>query len=216
MKSFGGMVLMAACFAMAGPAGSACAATASAHGAAAHRAQATFAGGCFWSMETAFEGLPGVSSVVSGYTGGTRNNPSYEEVSSGLTGHVEAVQITYDPSKISYPQLLDLFWHNVDPTDANGQFCDQGNEYRSEIFYGDSTEKRLAEASKRAIETSPHRFKDPIVTRIVAASRFWPAEEYHQNFYRKESEHYQRYRVGCRHDDRLIALWGKPGRQAPH
>jgi peptide-methionine (S)-S-oxide reductase len=175
-------------------------------------ARATFAGGCFWCMETAFEGLPGVRSVISGYTGGFKKAPTYEEVSSGVTGHAESVQITYDPGRISYAQLLDVFWHNVDPTQAGGQFCDHGNQYRSAIFYADSTEQRLAEASKRAIETTPHRFKEPIVTQIVAASRFWPAEEYHQDFYRKDPIRYQSYRLGCGRDQRLVELWGKPGR----
>ena len=175
-------------------------------------AHATFAGGCFWCMETAFEGLPGVRSVISGYTGGFKKDPTYEEVSSGVTGHAESVQITYNPRQISYGQLLDVFWHNVDPTQAGGQFCDHGSHYRSAIFYGDSTEKRMAEVSKHAIESTPHRFKEPIVTQIVAASRFWPAEEYHQDFYRKDPVRDQSYRLGCGRDLRLTRLWGKPGR----
>lgn len=174
---------------------------------------ATFAGGCFWCEETAFEGLPGVRSVISGYTGGTKLDPTYEEVSSGGTGHAESVQITYDPGVVSYAELLDIFWHNVDPTQANGQFCDHGTQYRSAIFYRDSTQKRLAEESKRRLETTPQRFKGKIVTQIVAATRFWPAEEYHQDFYRKDPERYQSYRKGCGRDRRLTELWGKPGRQ---
>jgi peptide-methionine (S)-S-oxide reductase len=174
--------------------------------------KATFAGGCFWCVETAFEGLPGVTSVISGYTDGAKQNPTYEEVSAGRTGHAESVQITYDPRRIGYAALLDIFWHNVDPTQANGQFCDHGTQYRSGIFYHDTTQKRLAEASKRRLETTPQRFKGPIVTRIVAATRFWPAEEYHQDFYRKDPERYRSYREGCGRDRRLKELWGQPGR----
>jgi len=175
--------------------------------------KAIFAGGCFWCEETAFEGLPGVQSVLSGYTGGTKLNPTYEEVSAGGTGHAESVQITYDPKQITYAQLLDIFWHNTDPTQVGGQFCDIGNQYRSAIFYVDSTQKRLAEESKRRIETTPHRFKAKIVTQIVAATKFYPAEEYHQDFYRKDPERYQSYRLGCGRDRRLTELWGQPGRQ---
>jgi peptide-methionine (S)-S-oxide reductase len=175
--------------------------------------KATFAGGCFWCVETAFEGLPGVVSVISGYTDGQKLNPTYEEVSSGSTGHCESVQITYDPKRIMYAQLLDLFWHNIDPTQANGQFCDHGTQYRSGIFYHDATQKRLAEESKKALETAPRRFKGAFVTEIAAATRFWPAEEYHQDFYRKDPERYHSYRTGCGRDQRLTQLWGKPGRQ---
>ena len=176
-------------------------------------AKAIFAGGCFWCEETAFEGLPGVQSVISGYTGGTKLNPTYEEVSAGGTGHAESVEITFDPKKISYSELLDLFWHNVDPTQSNGQFCDIGNQYRSAIFYLDAGQKQLAEESKRKIETAPQRFKGRIVTQIVAATKFYPAEEYHQDFYRKDPERYQSYRQGCGRDRRLTQLWGQPGRQ---
>jgi peptide-methionine (S)-S-oxide reductase len=175
--------------------------------------KAIFAGGCFWCEETAFEGLPGVQSVISGYTGGFKKNPTYEEVSSGTTGHAESVEVTFDPRQITYAQLLDLFWHNVDPTQANGQFCDHGTQYRSAIFYRDSTQKRLAEESKRRIEATPHHFTEPIVTQIVAASVFYPAEEYHQDFYKKDPVQYQSYRMGCGRDRRLTELWGKPGRQ---
>ncbi len=175
-------------------------------------ARATFAGGCFWCMETAFEGLPGVKAVVSGYTGGARQDPTYEEVSAGGTGHAESVQITYDPRQITYAGLLDLFWHNIDPTQSGGQFCDHGTQYRSAIFYHDATQKRLAEESKRKLETTPQRFQAPIVTQIVAATRFWPAEEYHQDFYRKDPVRYQSYRLGCGRDRRLVELWGQPGR----
>jgi peptide-methionine (S)-S-oxide reductase len=193
-------------------AGTVSAATAPAPPAVAGPARATFAGGCFWCMETAFEGLPGVTAVISGYTGGFKKDPTYEEVSAGTTGHAESVQITYDPRRISYAQLLDVFWHNIDPSQSNGQFCDHGTQYRCAIFYRDSSEKRLAEASKRTLETTPQRFKGPIVTQIVAAGEFWPAEEYHQDFYRKDPVRYQSYRLGCGRDRRLVQLWGRPGR----
>jgi peptide-methionine (S)-S-oxide reductase len=173
---------------------------------------ATFAGGCFRCMETAFEGLPGVKSVISGYTGGFKQHPTYEESSSGTTGHAESVDVTFDPRRIGYARLLDVFWHNVDPTDAGGQFCDRGNQYRSAIFVHDPGQRALAEASKRRLETTPQRFKDPIVTPIVAATTFWPAEEYHQDFYRKDPVRYQSYRLGCGRDRRLVELWGQPGR----
>ena len=175
--------------------------------------KATFAGGCFWCVETAFEGLPGVTSVISGYTGGTKEDPAYEEVSAGATGHAESVQITFDPRQITYPELLEVFWHNIDPTQSSGQFCDHGTQYRSAIFYHDATQQRLAEASKRKLETTPQRFKGRIVTSIVAATRFWPAEEYHQDFYHKDPMRYHSYRIGCGRDRRLAELWGKPGRQ---
>jgi peptide-methionine (S)-S-oxide reductase len=180
---------------------------------AAGKSRAIFAAGCFWSAESAFEGLPGVVSVVSGYIGGTVKNPSYEQVCEGTTGHAEAVEIRYDPSRITYRQLLDVFWTNIDPTQVDQQFCDRGHQYRSGIFYLDPEQKRLAEASKRKLETTPQRFKGRIVTEITAAGAFYPAEEYHQDFYRKDPGHYGRYRVGCRRDARLTQLWGKPGRQ---
>jgi peptide-methionine (S)-S-oxide reductase len=173
---------------------------------------ATFAGGCFWCEETAFEGLPGVQSVTSGYTGGFQKNPTYEEVSAGVTGHAESVDIVFDPSKVTYRELLQLFWHNVDPTQANGQFCDHGNQYRSAIFYHDSTQHALALASKKAIEDSK-RFDRPIVTEIVAATHFYPAEQYHQDFYKKDPVRYKTYRFGCGRDARLKEIWGQPGRQ---
>jgi len=174
--------------------------------------KATFAGGCFWCVETAFEGLPGVTTVISGYTGGPQTNPSYEEVSSGRTGHLESVEITYDPKRVTYAQLLEIFWHNIDPTQSNGQFCDHGAQYRSAIFVHDATQQRLAEGSKRTLERGPRRFKGAFVTSIVPASRFWPAEEYHQDFYRKDPVRYESYRTGCGRDRRLTELWGKPGR----
>ena len=174
--------------------------------------KATFAGGCFWCVETAFEGLPGVTSVISGYTDGAKTNPTYDEVSSGRTGHAESVQITYDPKRITYAQLVEIFWHNIDPTQSSGQFCDHGAQYRSAIFYHGAAQKRLAEESKRALETGPRRFKGAFVTSIVPATRFWPAEEYHQDFYRKDPIRYQGYRTGCGRDRRLMELWGQPGR----
>lgn len=174
---------------------------------AAGLAETTFAGGCFWCEETAFEQRDGVISVTSGYTGGQKLNPTYEEVSSGGTGHAESVDIVYDPKKISYERLLEIFWHNVDPTQADGQFCDHGNQYRSAIFYRGETQHRLAEESKKKIEASG-RFKKPIVTQIVLATTFYPAEEYHQDFWRKDPVRYQTYRLGCGRDQRLKQIWG--------
>lgn len=170
-------------------------------------AKATFAGGCFWCMEPPYDKLDGVVSTTSGYTGGQTKNPTYEEVSAGGTGHTEAVQIVYDSKKISYAQLLEVFWHNVDPLDAGGQFCDRGSQYRTGIFYYDETQKRLAEQSKRELDASG-RFKQPIVTEIVQATAFYPAEEYHQDYYQKNPVRYKFYRFGCRRDSRLKALWG--------
>ena len=175
--------------------------------------KAIFAGGCFWCEESAFTDLPGVLRVVSGYTGGTKVNPTYEEVCTGMTGHAESVEITYDPKKVSYTQLLDVFWHNTDPTQSNGQFCDIGSQYRSEIFYTTADQKRLAEESKQKLMSTPQRFKGKIVTRIVAATAFYPAEDYHQGYCRTNPDRYQAYRQGCERDQRLIELWGKPGRQ---
>jgi peptide-methionine (S)-S-oxide reductase len=172
------------------------------------RGSAIFAGGCFWCEETAFEGVPGVISVTSGYTGGQKKDPTYEEVSAGGTGHAESVEVIYDPAKISYEKLLDIFWHNVDPFQANGQFCDHGNQYRSAIFYRDDAQRVAAEASKRKLEEDP-RFRGKIVTQIVPASTFYPAEEYHQDFYKKNPFRYNSYRLGCGRDARLKAIWGE-------
>ena len=172
------------------------------------RETAVFAGGCFWCEETAFEGLPGVISVVSGYTGGQKKNPTYEEVSSGSTGHAESVEVTYDPSKITYEKLLYVFWRNVDPFQANGQFCDHGDQYRSAIFYKDEAQKRAAEESKRKLEEQP-KFQGKIVTQVVPASTFYPAEEYHQDFYKKNPVRYHEYRLGCGRDRRLKEIWGE-------
>jgi peptide-methionine (S)-S-oxide reductase len=169
--------------------------------------KAVFAGGCFWCEEATFEGIPGISSVVSGYTGGTQDHPTYEQVSSGRTGHAESVEITFDPAVISYPKLLGIFWHNVDPTQSNGQFCDHGEQYRSAIFYADDAQRRAALASKEAIESSKV-LKAPIVTQIVPLTKFWPAEEYHQDYFKKNPVEYHAYRLGCGRDLRLRQIWG--------
>jgi len=170
--------------------------------------KATFAGGCFWCMEEAFEGAEGVVSVTSGYTGGHKVNPDYEEVSAGGTGHAEAVEILYDPAKISYAKLLEIFWHNIDPTTPDRQFCDRGNQYRAAIFYQNEIQKRLAEESKQAVErTKP--FKESIATQIVPASAFYVAEDYHQNFYKKNPIRYKFYKYNCGRAQRLEELWGK-------
>jgi len=169
---------------------------------------ATFAGGCFWCMVPPYDKLDGVASVTSGYTGGRVENPTYEQVSAGGTGHAEAVQVLYDPRKIRYEKLLEVFWRNIDPTVSNRQFCDHGDQYRSEIFYHTEEQKRLAERSKAAIEKSK-TFQDPIVTKITSASAFYPAEEYHQDFYKKNPIRYKFYRYNCGRDRRLEELWGK-------
>ncbi len=169
-------------------------------------ATATFAGGCFWCMVHPFDQLPGVISVTSGYTGGHKKNPTYEEVSAGGTGHVESVQVIYDPKKIGYDKLLDVYWHNIDPLDAGGQFCDRGDQYKSVIFYHGAEQQRLAEQSKAAIEK--HLGK-PVVTAIRPASVFYAAEEYHQDYYKKNPIRYKFYRYTCGRDQRLEQLWGK-------
>lgn len=171
------------------------------------RAVATFAGGCFWCMEPPFDKLAGVISTISGYTGGTTANPTYEQVVRGGTGHAEAVQVVYDPAKITYEQLLAVFWRNVDPHDAGGQFCDRGDSYRTGIFVHDEAQKRAAEESKKALAASG-KLKSPIVTEIVPAGKFYPAEEYHQDYYRKNPFRYQVYRTNCGRDARLREVWG--------
>ncbi len=168
---------------------------------------ATFAGGCFWCMEPPFEALPGVVSATSGYTGGRTEEPSYEEVSAGGTGHAEAVRIVYDPSQVSYDQLLDVFWHNIDPSAKDRQFCDVGSQYRSAIFVHDAEQKRLAEASREALRASG-RLKGPIATQIAPAGPFYPAEEYHQDYARRNPLRYRFYRNGCGRDARLREVWG--------
>lgn len=172
---------------------------------------ATVAGGCFWCVQEAFAHIPGVISTQCGYTGGSLENPSYERVSGGGTGHFEAVQIHFDSAKLSYEALLDLFWRNVDLLDGGGQFCDRGDQYRSAIFYHDETQKKQAEASKAALETSG-KFKDPIATQLLPASDFYPAEEYHQFYYEKNPVRYKFYRYTCGRDQRLQKLWGDKGR----
>ena len=177
---------------------------------AAATAKATFAGGCFWCMEPPYDKLPGVVSTTSGYMGGKTKNPTYESISSGMTGHAEVVQVEYDPSKVSYATLLEVFWRNIDPTQRDAQFCDSGTQYRSGIFYHNEEQKKLAEASKASLQkTKP--FKGEIVTEITAAPEFYRAEEYHQDFYKKNPTRYKVYRAGCGRDARLQALWGKPG-----
>ncbi len=172
-------------------------------------AKATFAGGCFWCMEEAFEKVPGVESVVSGYTGGHVADPTYEQVSAGRTGHTEAIEVAYDPSRVSFRDLLDVFWRNIDPTVADRQFCDIGSQYRAEIFYRDEDERRLAEESLDAVRASKP-FSAPIVTEITAASTFYPAEEYHQDYYLKNPLRYNFYKWSCGRAQRLEELWGKP------
>ncbi len=173
-------------------------------------AKAVFAGGCFWCMEGPFEKLPGVSGVISGYSGGARPNPTYEEVGSGGTGHAESVEVIYDPARVSYEKLLEVFWHNIDPLSANGQFCDRGEQYRSIVFYGNENERRLAEESKKKVE---QRLKAKVVTEIVPAAAFYRAEEYHQDYSKKNPLRYGFYRKSCGRDARLAELWGA---DAPH
>ena len=171
----------------------------------AQMAKATFAGGCFWCMEPPYDELEGVISTISGYIGGTKKNPTYEEVSAGTTGHAEVVQVTYDPRRVTYQKLLDVFWRNIDPLTADAQFCDSGSHYRSAIFYHDETQKGLAEKSKKSLQK---RFKQPIVTEIAPATEFYPAEDYHQDYYKKNPVRYKIYRYGCGRDQRLNELWG--------
>jgi peptide methionine sulfoxide reductase msrA/msrB len=178
-------------------------------------ARATFGGGCFWCMEPPYEKVEGVHSVTSGYAGGSVKNPSYELVSTGMTGHAEVVQIAYDPAKISFEQLLEVFWRNVDPTDAGGQFCDRGSQYRTAIFYEGESQRLAALESKRTLEASGVLGR-PIVTEVAKLEAFYPAEDYHQGFCRKNPGRYYSYRKGCGRDQRLEELWGKvPARSVP-
>jgi peptide-methionine (S)-S-oxide reductase len=170
--------------------------------------KATFAMGCFWCSEEAFEKVSGVTEVISGYTGGKVKNPSYEQVSSGRTGHTEAVQVTYDPAKVSYEKLLETFWLNHDPTVKDRQFCDSGSQYRPEIFYHTEEQKRLAEASKAKWEKDKP-FRQPILTPITPAGEFYPAEDYHQDYYKKNPLQYRFYVTGCGRYARLDSLWGE-------
>ena len=173
----------------------------------AKTAIATFAGGCFWCMEEVYDKVPGIVSTTSGYMGGKKQHPTYEEVSAGVTGHTEVVQVVYDPSKVSYDKLLDAFWRNIDPTVKDRQFCDAGSQYRTEIFVHSDEQRKAAEASKAAIEkTKP--FKDPIVTPITTAGEFWPAEQYHQDYHQRNPVRYKYYKTGCGREARLKQLWG--------
>jgi peptide methionine sulfoxide reductase msrA/msrB len=174
---------------------------------------ATLAGGCFWCVEADFEKVDGVVEVISGYTGGNKENPTYEEVSAGGTGHVEAVQVFYDPKKITYKEILDVFWRHVDPTDPGGQFVDRGSQYRTVIFYHDEEQKRLAEESKRELEKSG-RFDKPIVTEIVKFTKFYPAEDYHQDYYKTHSLRYKYYRYASGRDQFLKKVWGDENKAA--
>ena len=168
---------------------------------------AIFAGGCFWCMEPPYDTQPGVISTEAGYIGGTTARPTYEQVSAGGTGHVEAVRVTYDPRKVAYTKLLEVFWHNIDPVAVDRQFCDSGDQYRSAIFPVNDQQRREAVASKSAIQADP-RFKQPIATRIEPAATFYPAEEYHQDYYKKNPVRYKYYRYGCGRDRRLQEIWG--------
>ena len=168
---------------------------------------ATFAGGCFWCTGADFFKHPGVAKVISGYTGGRKDNPTYEEVCSGITGHVEAVQIFYDPNKVTYEQLLDYFWRHIDPTDRGGQFVDRGRQYRSVIFYQDEEQRQIAEKSKEDLGKSG-KFSKPIATEIVKLTKFYPAEDYHQDYSQKNPQHYRAYRHGSGRDQFLVTVWG--------
>jgi len=192
---FAGFVFFAALFLAPGPAF------------AAKLEKATFAGGCFWCMEAPFDKLPGVVSVTAGYTGGQLKNPTYEQVSAGGTGHAEAVQIVFDPARISYSKLLDVYWHNIDPTVKDRQFCDVGHQYRSAIFVANEEQRRLALQSREALEKNKP-FREPIVTEIEPAGTFYKAEEYHQHYYKKNPLRYAFYRAACGRDRRLKELWG--------
>jgi peptide-methionine (S)-S-oxide reductase len=173
----------------------------------AQRTVATFAGGCFWCVEADFDKVEGVLSTVSGYIGGKTANPTYNQVSAGGTEHAEAVEIAYDPAKVSYEKLLDVFWRNIDPLAKDRQFCDAGDQYRSAIFYHDEEQRRLAETSKKKVEA---RFDAPIQTQILPATTFYKAEEYHQDYYLKNPSKYKFYRWNCGRDARLKVLWGEP------
>ena len=168
-------------------------------------AQATFAGGCFWCVEEAYDEIDGVLHTVSGYTGGKEQNPSYEQVSQGATGHAEVVRVEYDPSQVDYATLLEAFWHNVDPFAEDRQFCDSGSQYRSAIFYHNDQQKQLAEKTKAELE---QRFDRDIATQIAPAEQFWEAEDYHQNYYEKNPVRYRFYKAGCRRTERLEEVWG--------
>lgn len=173
---------------------------------------AIFAGGCFWCMQHPFDELPGVISTTAGYIGGETEHPTYAQVSAGGTGHAEAVQVVFDPARIQYSQLLDVYWRNTDPTTPNRQFCDAGTQYRPAIFYLNERQRELAEASKSALQKS-RPFVEPVITEIAPAGVFWRAEEYHQNYYLKNPIRYKYYRFGCGRDYRLKQLWGARGHE---
>ena len=177
------------------------------NGAAAEQKSAIFAGGCFWCVEEAFDKVPGVTATTSGYTGGSIENPTYEQVSSGGTGHFEVVKVDYDDAKVSYEALLDVFWKNVDPFDARGQFCDKGSQYLSAVFVAGDAERALAEASKTDVAA---KFNEPIATPILPAATFYPAEGYHQNFHVTNAARYKFYKFGCGRAQRLQEIWGDP------
>jgi peptide-methionine (S)-S-oxide reductase len=168
-------------------------------------ASVILAGGCFWCMEPPYDKTDGVIATISGYSGGKTANPTYEQVSAGSTGHIEVVKVEYDPAKVSYEKLLDIFWRNIDPFDADGQFCDKGSQYRSAIFFGNDKEKELAEASKKQIA---EKLGQAVVTEILPVSEFYPAEDYHQDYYEKNPLKYKFYRYGCGRDARLETVWG--------
>jgi peptide-methionine (S)-S-oxide reductase len=170
-------------------------------------AKAVFAGGCFWCVESDFDKVPGVLSTTSGYTGGRTANPTYEQVSSHATGHAEAVEVVFDPAKVSYAQLVERFWYTIDPTTKDQQFCDRGSPYRTAIFAADAEQLKTAQASRAALEKRKP-FKEPIVTEVLLATAFYPAEEYHQDYYRKNPLRYKYYRSSCGRDARLLQLWG--------
>ena len=173
-----------------------------------HTARAIFAGGCFWCMEPPFDKLEGVIATTSGYSGGHTENPTYKQVSSDTTGHFEVIEITYDPVKINYETLLNVFWHNIDPLDRYGQFCDKGESYRTAIFYLNEQQKELANASVNKLVASTY-FESPIVTEVLPAKTFYPAEDYHQDYYQKNPIRYNYYRFACGRDKRLEELWGE-------
>lgn len=172
---------------------------------------AIFAGGCFWCMEPPYDALPGVISTESGYIGGTVANPTYEQVSAGRTGHAEALRVTYDPTKVGYQTLLEVFWRNIDPVAVDRQFCDVGNQYRSAIFPVNDEQRRLAESSKKTLQADPRFRQQTIATRIEPTATFYPAEEYHQDYYRKNPVRYKYYRYSCGRDRRLEEIWGEAG-----
>ena len=198
------LLLLGAVLGLAGPAAPADEAPATGPA----RATATFAGGCFWCMQPPFDALEGVVSTTVGYTGGHSAHPTYEEVSAGGTGHAESIQVVYDPHRVGYEKLLDVFWHNIDPVTPNAQFCDHGTQYRSAIFFHDESQRHAAEQSKKALEDSK-RLPGPIVTEIVPAATFTPAEDYHQGYYKKNPIRYKFYRHGCGRDARLKEIWSR-------